>query len=452
MRSIETTPLEEWIRLRIGKEGGQLARSEIEAWQLGALKETLAFVKERSPFYKEHLSGMEPEDFDCLSDVGRIPFMKASDIVEQGNRLICVSQNEIRRIVTLDTSGTTGNPKRIHYTDGDQELTIDFFHHGMATFTEAGDRVLVLLPGRMPGSIGDLLRTGLGRKGVEAIVYGIVDDCEAVMDIILERNITGIVGIPQQLAALAQSERSSLVKDIGKLRSVLLSTDYVSPAISERIGRAWGCSVYEHYGMTEMGLGGGVFCKAFTGYHLREADMLFEIIDPLTGSNVPDGTFGEVVFTTLTRTAMPLIRYRTGDWSRFLSKACSCGTILKTMERVRHRITAAVVLEDGLVLTMPMLEDILFTIDEITDFDANIDKAAGQLDILVNTAGEPEWLKPVILSKLENSILKDTISAGSLKINIGRQGCKAPDIKAIRKRNLMEINRRTDNDNIVQII
>ena len=74
----------------------------------------------------------------------------------------------------------------------------------------------------------------------------------------------------------------------------------------------WGGDVYNHYGTTEMGLGGGVECAAHRGYHLREADLYFEIVDPLTGEHVEDGEFGEVVFTTLTREGMPLIRYRMG--------------------------------------------------------------------------------------------------------------------------------------------
>lgn len=87
--------------------------------------------------------------------------------------------------------------------------------------------------------------------------------------------------------------------------------------------------------MTKMGLGGGVECEALNGYHMREADMYFEIIDIKTEKKLQDGEYGEIVFTTLTRKGMPLIRYRTGDIGRFIDKPCDCGTILKTMERVK---------------------------------------------------------------------------------------------------------------------
>ncbi len=78
-------------------------------------------------------------------------------------------------------------------------------------------------------------------------------------------------------------------------RTILLSTDYVPAAIVDVLENIWGCKVFNHYGTTEMGLGGGVECEAYRGYHLHEADMLFEIVNPETGEPVPDGEYGEVV-------------------------------------------------------------------------------------------------------------------------------------------------------------
>ncbi len=227
-----------------------------------------------------------------------LPFMDARDICHYGKKIICVVQGEISRIVTLDTSGTTGSPKRIYFTHEDQELTIDFFHYGMSVFTQRHDRVLVLLPGVRPGSIGDLLNIGLSRMQAETLILGIVDDFSKAEQVIIDEEINVIVGVPQQVFALANMNKAKIIKAKGCLHSVLLSTDYIPSATVNLINQNWGCRVYEHYGMTEMGLGGGVFCKAMYGYHMREADMLFEIVDPDTGLPVKDGCFGEVVFTT----------------------------------------------------------------------------------------------------------------------------------------------------------
>jgi phenylacetate-coenzyme A ligase PaaK-like adenylate-forming protein len=134
------------------------------------------------------------------------------------------------------------------------------------------------------------------------------------------------------------------------------------------IERAWGCAVFNHYGMTEMGLGAAVDCRALAGYHIREADLYFEIVNPQTGAPVPDGTMGEVVFTTLTRKGMPLVRYRTGDLSRFLPEPCPCGTVLKRLEWVRGRLQGGVRLGGQYDLTVADLDETLFALQGLLNF------------------------------------------------------------------------------------
>ena len=135
--------------------------------------------------------------------------------------------------------------------------------------------------------------------------------------------------------SLKQRESEVFKNNIEK---ILLSTDYVPEILIKEITDKFHCRVFTHYGMTEMGYGGGVECEALNGYHMREADFYFEIINPDTGKRVEEGQYGEVVFTTLTREGMPLIRYRTGDIACFSSEPCVCGTFLKTMGRVFGRI------------------------------------------------------------------------------------------------------------------
>ena len=159
--------------------------------------------------------------------------------------------------------------------------------------------------------------------------------------------------------------------------------------------RSWGCPVFEHYGMTEMGLGGGVQCSAHKGYHLREADLLFEIIDPRTGQPVPDGETGEVVFTTLTRKAMPLIRYRTGDLARFIPGPCPCGTLLKRLDRIQGRLTGAVVLDKGHQLSIPDLDDVVFSVRGILDYQAEVYGKEGRAHLRLKVHVEADASKEV---------------------------------------------------------
>lgn len=113
-------------------------------------------------------------------------------------------------------------------------------------------------------------------------------------------------------------------------------------------------------------------CEAFAGYHLREADLYFEIIDPDSGIQQPVGIPGEVVFTTSTRTGMPLIRYRTGDVSRFLPGPCPCGTVLKSMDKVRGRLSEMVRLRTGDRLGIQDLDEVLFPFPEIVNYSATL--------------------------------------------------------------------------------
>jgi phenylacetate-coenzyme A ligase PaaK-like adenylate-forming protein len=286
-------------------------------------------------------------------------------------------------VVTLASSGTTAPAKRLHFTAEELELTVDFFHHGMSTLVEPGDRVLILMPGELPGSVGDLLVKGLGRMDVEGIIHWPVGAAEEVIAGIAARQIDTLVGLSGQVLALVRHPAASLLP-AGRIRSVLLSADYVPNAVVREIRRIWECPVFNHYGMTEMGLGGGVDCRALSGYHLREADLYFEIVDPVDGHPLPDGETGEVVFTTLTRRGMPLIRYRTGDLAAFLLEQCPCGTVLRRFGHVQGRLSGRVNLGDGLSLDSADLDEALYPLPRLINYHAEILLKKGR-DTLVLT-------------------------------------------------------------------
>ena len=374
--TIERTPLESWIALKLGVSGERLRREHVERYQLERLRRTVEWAHRHGRFYRrlrmgakhaESLQGSRPRERDLLdlaslADLRLLPFTTALDLRERGPELLCVSQDDVRRVVTLDSSGTTGTPKRLYFTADEQELTVDFFRVGMSTLTAPGDRVSILLPGAVPGSVGDLLALALRRSGVTPIPHGFVRDLPAAVDLLRRERPTALVGVPVQVLALARYAEE-VAGESFRLKSVLLASDHVPDSIVRELTRAWGCQVFEHYGMTEMGLGGGVDCEAHAGYHLREADLYVEIVDPLTGEPLPEGVRGEVVFTTLTRRGMPLVRYRTGDLSRFLPGPCPCGTVLRRLERVRGRLAGQTV-----DVTMPELDEALFAVPGVVDF------------------------------------------------------------------------------------
>ncbi len=359
------TPLDPWICQKIGCTDA-LTPDVLADYQLKKLQETLNLVRQKSPFYRHRLANL-PEKLTHLDDLAVFPFTTAQDIRESGLQMLCVSQDEIKRVVTLDSSGTSGPAKRVYFTETDQELTLDFFNIGMSTFTAPGDRVLILLPCERQGSVGDLLALGLQRMGAFPIKHGVVKEIAQTLQIMREQKVNVLVGIPNQVFGLARLSEEK------NLKSVLLSTDHVPDPVIQVIESKWHCQVFNHYGMTEMGLGGGVECEAHRGYHMREADLYFEVINPESGQAIKAGEEGELVFTTLTRTGMPLIRYRTGDLSRILPGACPCGTNLKTFDKITTRLSGRISLVPDAMLTLAQLDDVLYAFEEILDFNAQLE-------------------------------------------------------------------------------
>ena len=404
-REVPVTPLEGWISTKIGVVGRRLDLRALRAFQLKKINQTLALVQSRSAFYRRQL-GTDQLRLSGLAELSRVPFTTAEQLRAAPFDFLCVRQDDVDRIVTLPTSGTTGAPKRVFFTADDQELTRDFFHWGMSTMVDPGDRVLILLPGRLPGSVGALLEEGLARMDVVGIPHGPVAEPSQTLQIMAEERVTALVGIPVQVVTLAKTWKTMAPRPEFALKSVLLSTDCVPDSVIRIIEESWGCPVFNHYGTTEMGLGGGVDCRTRTGYHLREADMLFEVVDPVTGEPVPDGDPGEVVFTTLTRQAMPLIRYRTGDISRFVPGPCPCGTDLRRLAHVDQRVDGNLRLPGDRMLRQKDFDEALLGLEGVADFQVLIseDEAKWTLDVRVRPLPSARALDREVLEKALRAI------------------------------------------------
>ncbi len=418
------TPLEEWFARRAGMGGGRPTREDIERHQLRLLRDTLAWARQRSPYHREVLAAYDPSAIVALSDLERLPFTTASDLREHGTRFLCVSQDDIERVVTLTTSGTTGVPKRLHFTAEDQERTVEFFERCLATASIGGsDTVLILLPGATAGSAGDLVARAVERVGAKPVPHGFVEDLRETLALVRRVRPTALVAVPVQALAVARYAEE-IAREPLRLKTTILCSDHLPGALVRELARACGSRVFDYYGMTEMGLGGGIECGAHRGYHLQEADFLFEIVDPLTGRGLPEGSRGEVVVTTLARRGMPLIRYRTGDLSRFLAGPCRCGAALRRLERLTGRKDERMLpgADGGSGATLAALDEALFAVPGVVDFTAAVtrDGHPARLTVTMHSVRrEDEALVRAGRDALDRvPVIRSACRAGVLAVNI----------------------------------
>lgn len=326
------SPLDPWLAARMSLP--RLSQDAVAAWQMAELRRTLAWARGASPFHAARLAGIDLETLHTAADLTLLPRMTAADLSVPG--LLTLSQDDVARVVSLPTSGSSGPPKRLHFSEFDLTRTLDFFSVGMSTLAGAGDGVLVLLPGRREWGVADLLARALPDIGACAVLPPEAWTAAELPDVMTGNAVTCLIAAPTQLRALLDAPREAFLA----LRAVLSSAEPLPDSLRRDVETAWDCEVFDHWGMTETGYGGGVECAAHNGYHLREADLLVEIADPATGAPLPPGAMGEILVTTLGPRAMPLVRYRTGDAAHWLSGPCRCGSPLRRLGRVLGRIAA----------------------------------------------------------------------------------------------------------------
>ena len=356
------TKLDNWIAELEGLPA--LTRETLEALQLRRLNETLKRVKERGGFYKDY-----PEKLDSLSELGNLPFTTAEDLSAHPGMFLLTSQGEVSRVISGATSGTTGPAKRVFYTEKDTEQTIGLFTAGICEMLAAGEKCFIAFPFSGPFGLGDLIARAVERLGGIPIRAGFGQSWGEMLALLRETRPQTYIGFPVTLLSLIR-----MYGDDFPVRRALVSGDACPTGVMAELEKSLGSRLYPHYGSRESGLGGAVTCPAFEGMHLRENHIIPQIIDG-QGKVLPDGEYGELVLTTVGADAMPLIRYRTGDFTRILPP-CPCGGVTKRLDTVSRR--------EG-DISMEELDSHLFRIPELADYQASFD---GRLIIEARTLCE----------------------------------------------------------------
>jgi len=311
-----------------------LPRREREALQLARLRETLGWSRERVAFYRERLDTAELRSLDDLTE---LPFTRKTDLREHYPfGLLAVPLAEVARVHA--SSGTKGKPTVVGYTAGD----LDVWREVMA-------RVMVAAGGRP----GDLLQIAFGyglftgglgfHDGAERIGMTVVpaSSGNTARQGLLLRDLrpAGLAATPSFALHIAETlaEQGTPADTLG-LRYGMFGAEPWTDEMRRSLERAFGCPAFDIYGLSEI-IGPGVAgeCEARDGLHVADDHFLPEIVDPATGAALPPGVQGELVITTLTKRALPMIRYRTGDVTMLALEPCRCGRTSARIARLKGR-------------------------------------------------------------------------------------------------------------------
>jgi phenylacetate-coenzyme A ligase PaaK-like adenylate-forming protein len=422
--------LEQWLYDRIRREreadpgfrefsgkrrtSPEMSRSDVEAYQLFQLKRILGYAHSRSSFYRQLFDekGVRPDDVQSLRDLAGLPFTTPRDVAEHPNRFVCVSHSEISRVTTFTTSGTTGPEKRVFCTKNDLERMTDFMGTGLRTVAGPQDVLQIMLPSGTVNSQTDLLAKGAEKAGIKAVKAGLAIPFEEQVELIRGHGST-VLFVPTPIIYRMTQEMSGGVDLAGLgVKTLFLTVAFVSDSMRSRLRESWNCDVHDHYGLTEMGLGVAVECHAHSGYHYNELDLLLEIVDPDTGEVLREGE-GELVFTTLTREGMPLIRYRTGDLSHWIQEPCPCGASgLARFGRISRRLESEVGIGRGDSIYFSLFDEYLYSIPEVVDYRIEVGTSEGKdvLTFIVETTRSG--------SDVGQSIRKALLSAPIVRRNL----------------------------------
>jgi phenylacetate-CoA ligase len=364
-------------------------RAQLAQLQLERLQSTLTRVARNVPYYRKTFGqlGIDPDDFRSLDDLARLPFTTKSvlrDAYPYG--FFAVPLREVVRLHA--SSGTTGKATVVGYTAGDLKkwgaLTARVLTAGGVTREDVVQ--IAFNFGLFTGGFGFL-------QGAEALGAALVPassgNTRRQVAIMQDFKTSVLVCTPSYALYLAQTmEEMDVNANALSLRHGLFGAESWSETARAQIEDRLKLTATDNYGISEvMGPGVAGECLEKNGLHINEDHFLAEVIDPATGEPVPDGEVGELVITTLTKEAFPLIRFRTGDLTRILPGPCPCGRTLKRMERVRGRVDDMLIIR-GVNVFPSQIEAVLLAIEGTTpqwrvvlERERGLDKATVELEV-----------------------------------------------------------------------
>ena len=342
-----------------------LSREFLRKLQTERLKSTIATCL-RSSFYGARLGGLgiRAEDFTSPDDIQKLPFTTKDDL--RGNYpygFLCQPMDQYVRLHA--SSGTTGTPTAIFYTQNDINSWAGLVARCMyAVGLRKGDVFQNMSGyGLFTGGLG--IHYGSERLGCLTVPAG-AGNSKRQLKLLRDFHVTGVHIIPSYALHFATFLQQEGV-DPRSLdwRFALVGAEPHTEEVRQRIQELLGVKAYNSYGLTEMNGPGVAFeCAEQAGMHLWEDAYIAEIIDPETGQWVKEGEVGELVMTTLCRDGMPLLRYRTRDLTRFIPGSCACGRTHVRIDRITGRADDMLIIKGCNIYPM-QIEQALMSLPEV---------------------------------------------------------------------------------------
>lgn len=323
---------------RIGSRFEKMSREELDRWQSEALAKTVTQAA-KSPWYSTKFNemGIDPASIKSKDDITKLPFTTKDDLrLSYPRQMLTVEPEQVIRMHT--SSGTTGKPTAIFHTREDVNNWAELMARSMAMSGATPKDIFQNMSGYglFTGGLG--LHYGAERLGMWVIPAGAGNTARQVL-LIRDFGVTVVHATPSYAMHVAERmvQEGDDPRSLG-LKLAYLGAEPYTEEMRQKLQDLYGFKVFNSYGLSEMNGPGVAFeCPYQNGMHAWEDSYIVEIIDPETLQPVKDGEIGELVLTTLRRTAMPIIRYRTRDLTRFMEGECECGRVQRRLARMVGR-------------------------------------------------------------------------------------------------------------------
>ena len=393
-----------------------MSRDEMHHLQGKRLEKLVALVYRNVPFYREKMQAMDltPADIHSIDDITKLPFTTKQDLRDNyPYGLQAAAPSEIVRVHA--SSGTTGNPTIVGYTRRDLEVWSEGMARALTAFgVRRGDTFSVSYGyGLFTGGLG--AHYGVEKLGA-AVVPASTGNTEKHLKLIQDLGVSGIACTPSYALYLAETmERLGMKKENLKLRIGAFGAEPWTESMRQEIQERLGLKGYNLYGLSEVcGPGVSYECEAQNGSHICEDHFYPEIINPETLEPLPLGQSGELVFTTLTKEGMPLLRYRTRDLCTLMGGTCSCGRTAVRMGPVMGRSDDMLIIRginvfpsqvESVILSMPQFEPrYMLVVDRKNNLDTMQVQVEVRKDYFNDEIGQMMAIRKALADKLKSVI------------------------------------------------